>query len=440
MTGRRGVKRRLLHYDVGMNDLRARVLREADALRDEVVAFTCELVRIPTVNPPGELYQECARAIGARLEQGGFAVEYHTAVGRPEHTARHPRVNVVGARAGSGAGPVIHLNGHFDVVPAGAGWSVDPFAGVVRDGRIYGRGSCDMKAGIAAAFYACEALRRAGAALPGAIELSGSCDEESGGFAGVAHLAEIGRIGKARTDYVIIPEPLNVDRVCIGHRGVYWFDVVTHGRIAHGSMPFLGVSAIEHMGALLEAVRTELQPRLHGRTTRMPVVPPGSGRATINVNAVIGGQASEDVQTPCVADRASAIFDRRFLIEEGFEKTRAEMVELLEAVAVRVPGFRYELRDRMVVHPVEAPADSPLIAALSRSIREVLGREAQIVASPGTYDQKHVARIAGVEHCVAYGPGVLELAHQPDEWCGIDDLVHSTQVLALAMMDLAGAA
>ncbi len=423
-----------------MNDVRERVLREADALRDEAVAFTSELIRIPTVNPPGDAYEECARVIGRRLERGGFEVEYHAAEGRPEHTREHPRLNVVGVRKGQGRGPVVHLNGHFDVVPAGAGWSVDPFAGLVRDGRIYGRGSCDMKAGLAAALCAAEALRRAGVSLAGTLEISGTVDEESGGFAGVAHLAEKGRIKKGLTDYVIIPEPLNVDRVCIGHRGVYWFEVETKGRIAHGSMPFLGVSAIEHLGAVLEAVRGELKPRLLARTTRMPVVPPGSGRATINVNAVSGGQAGQEIQTPCVADRASAIFDRRFLIEEGFAATRSEIVELLEALRARVPGLRYELRDLMVVHPVEAPARSPLIAALQRSIGVVLGRKAELVASPGTYDQKHVARIAGVEDCVAYGPGVLELAHQPDEWCGVDDLVNASKVLALSLIDLNGGA
>jgi succinyl-diaminopimelate desuccinylase len=403
-----------------------------------VVAFAAELVRIPTVNPPGDAYADCALLIGGRLERCGFAVEYHEASSRPEHTPERPRVNVVGARTGAGGGPVVHLNGHFDVVPAGAGWTLDPFAGTLKDGRIYGRGTCDMKAGLAAAVFASEALRRAGVRLAGTLEISGTVDEESGGFAGVAHLCEIGRIRKGRTDYVIIPEPLNVDRICIGHRGVYWFEVETFGRIAHGSMPYLGVSAIDHLAAVLEAVRSELKPRLATRTTRMPVVPPGSGRATINVNAFGGGQVGQLVQTPCVADRASAIFDRRFLVEEGFEATRREIVELLDALAARTPDMRYELRDRMLVHPVEAPAGSPLIASLKRSIGDVLGREAQIVASPGTYDQKHVARIAGVPDCVAYGPGVLEMAHQPDEWCGIDDLLNATKVLALTTLELSG--
>src|SRR5256885_370781 len=114
---------------------------------------------------------------------------------------------------------------------------------------------------------AVDLVARAGAGPAGTIEISGTVDEESGGFAGVAHLAEIGRIGKGRTDFVITPEPLNVDRICVGHRGVYWFQVTAHGRIAHGSMPFLGASAVDGMGRLLQAVRDELIPRLPTRTT-----------------------------------------------------------------------------------------------------------------------------------------------------------------------------
>ena len=413
-----------------------RILRAVDEIAEEAVAFAAEMVRIPTVNPPGEAYDHCARVIGERLARGGFEVEYLDADGSPEHTAAYPRVNVVGTRAGSGGGALLHLNGHFDVVPAGAGWTVDPFGGAIVDGRLYGRGSCDMKAGIASAVYAAEAIRRAGVTLPGTIEISGTVDEESGGFAGVAWLAEHGRVAHDRTDYVIIPEPLNVDRICIGHRGVYWFEVIVHGRIAHGSMPFLGVSAIEHMGNVLEAFRGELMPAIGARETTMPVVPPGARRATLNVNTIIGGQANETVQSPCVADRCRAVFDRRFLIEEGFDATRAEVVQVLERTAARFPELRYELNDLMVVHPVQAPPGSPLVASLQRNIRSVLGREAPLVASPGTYDQKHFARIAGVEDCVAYGPGILELAHQPDEWCGVEDIVNATKVLALTALEL----
>jgi succinyl-diaminopimelate desuccinylase len=334
----------------------------------------------------------------------------------------------------------VHLNGHLDVVPAGEGWTVDPFGGVVRDGRIYGRGACDMKAGIAAAVYAATAIRRAGVELSGSVEISGTVDEESGGFAGVAWLAEHGRLTADRIDHVIIPEPLNVDRICIGHRGVYWFEVEMHGRIAHGSMPFLGVSAIDHMALLLDRMRRELLPALASRTTSVPVVPDGARRATLNVNGISGGQQVDGIQTPCVADVCRAVFDRRFLLEEGFEPARAEIESLLARAAAETPEMRYALRDLMVVHPVRTPDGSPLVASLERSILQVLGRRAAQIASPGTYDHKHVDRIGRIRDCVAYGPGILDLAHQPDEWCGVDDLINASKVLALSILELAGTA
>src|SRR4051812_13026020 len=417
-----------------------RVLAAVDALPDEAVAFTRDLIRVPTVNPPGDHYADCAGVIGRRLAACGLEVEYHQAEGRPEHTAAHPRVNVIGTRRGRLARPLVHLNGHFDVVPAGAGWTKDPFGAEIEQGRIYGRGACDMKAGIASAVFAVEAIRRAGVELQGSVEISGTVDEESGGFAGVAWLAEQGRIDASRTDFAIIPEPLGVDRICIGHRGVYWFEVLTRGRIAHGSMPFHGVSAIAHMAILLERIQTDLQPRLASRTTKVPVIPLDARHATININGIDGGQPVDGIQTPCVADRCRAVFDRRFLLEEGFDATREEIVTLLDALVRTVPDFRYELRDLMVVHPTRTPEGSPVVSALDSALHRVLGRSGGLVASPGTYDQKHFARIAGVPHCVAYGPGILDLAHQPDEYCDVADLVNATKVIALAVLELTGTA
>jgi succinyl-diaminopimelate desuccinylase len=413
-----------------------RVLAAVDALSDEAVAFAADMVRIPTVNPPGALYDACAHLIGAKLHSCGFDVQYYPAEGRPEHTRRYPRVNVFGRRRGRRDRPVVHLNGHFDVVPAGSGWTVDPFGGEIRDGRIWGRGSCDMKGGLAAAMFAAEAVRRAGIDFNGTIEVSGTVDEESGGFAGVAWLAEQHLLSDDRTDYVIIPEPLYVDRICIGHRGVYWFEVETIGRIAHGSMPFHGVSAIDHMSIVIDRIRRELLPRLASRTTAMPVIPSAARHATLNVNGIDGGQPVEGWHTPCVADRCRAVFDRRFLLEEGFEATKAEVIALLESIAADVPEFTYSLKDLMVVHPTRTPDDSPVIGALDRALHRVLGRSGGLVASPGTYDQKHVAGIAGVPHCVAYGPGILDLAHQPDEYCDVVDVVNATKVIALAVLEL----
>ena len=417
-----------------------RVLDAIDDAVDEMVDFTTAMVRVPTVNPPGDAYDEGARVIGDRLAEFDFAVEYLPAEGMAEHTPTHPRVNVVGLRRGRSMRPLVHLNGHFDVVPAGAGWTVDPFGGAVRDGRIYGRGTSDQKAGIAAMIYAAEAIRRAGIALNGSIEISGTIDEESGGFAGMAWLAKRGRVSADRTDAVIITEPTDADHIMIGHRGVYWFEVTTRGTIGHGSMPFLAVNAIEHMGIILDRMRREMLPVLHSRTTAVPVEPPGARHGTLNINGIAGGQPVDGIQTPCVADVCRAVFDRRFLVEEGFDAARAEIVELLDRTAADTPKLAYELRDLMVVQPVRTPDDATVVASLQRTIREVQGHEAKLIASPGTYDQKHVDRIAGVPNCVAYGPGILHLAHKPDEYCRIDDLVRSTKVLALSILELTGSA
>ena len=412
-----------------------RVIASVDASAGEIVDFASALIRIPTINPPGDNYADCAHLLGTRLGAFGFETEYIPAEGRPEHTRAYPRINVIGRR-GRGAGRTVHLNGHLDVVPAGAGWTVDPFAGSVRNGRIYGRGACDMKAGIAAAVYAAEAIRRAGVTLTGTIEISGTVDEESGGFAGVAYLAEHHRLSADRVDYVIIPEPLNVDRVCIGHRGVYWFELETRGRIAHGSMPFLGTNAIDHMAAVIQHFRDVLVPALASRTTSMPVVPDPARHATLNINGITGGQPVVGMQTPCVADSCRAVFDRRFLHEEDFATVKAEIESLLARTRERTPELDVTIRDLMVVLPVRTPDGSPLVHTLERAIAHVLGRPAVQVASPGTYDHKHVDRIGGIRHCVAYGPGILDLAHQPDEWCGTDDLINATKVMALTLLEL----
>lgn len=414
------------------------VLEQVDVLTGDMVGLLQAMIRIPSVNPPGEAYDPCARLIGDKLHELGFQVAYIIADDHPDHSDAYPRVNVLGRLPGTYAMPTLHFNGHTDVVPAGEGWSIDPFGGDVHGGRIYGRGSCDMKSGIAAAVFAAAAMREAGVSLGGTIEISGTVDEESGGFAGMAYLAERRFIAPDRTTYVIIPEPLNVDRICLGHRGVYWFQIDTVGRIAHGSMPFLGVNAVDMMGAILSRFDAYLRPALASRTTTMPIEPPGARQATLNINGIFGGQPRTGVGTPCVADKCTAVFDRRFLKEERIEDVRNEVLDILQYLKHTRPDFKAELADLLVVHPVETRRDAELVEVTARTIRDVLNTEPSYIASPGTYDQKHVVNIGHVEQCIAYGPGLVHLAHQPDEYCEIDHLVQSCKVMALTAMRLLG--
>ncbi|MGX8013431.1 acetylornithine deacetylase/succinyl-diaminopimelate desuccinylase family protein [Mesorhizobium sp. ORM8.1] len=413
-----------------------RLFKAVDDRVDDLVQLTAELIRFPTVNPPGEAYGPCAEYVGARLRRLGFETEFIRAQGTPGDTDRYPRINVVARRNGRSPGPCVHFNSHIDVVEAGDGWTVDPFAGLVKDGRVYGRGACDMKGGLAASIIAVEAFMEIYPDFPGAIEISGTADEESGGFGGVAHLARLGYFSKPKVDHVIIPEPLNKDRICLGHRGVWWAEIETKGEIAHGSMPFLGDNAVRHMGAVLQAFEDELFPALDRKMTRMPVVPEGARRSTMNINSIHGGQTEDfrpGLPSPNVPDACRLTIDRRFLLEEDIGTVKGEVTDILERLKRERKKFDYEFRDLMEVLPLMTERDAPVVKAVAKGIMAVFDREPDYVISPGTYDQKHIARIGHLYDCIAYGPGILDLAHRPDEWVGIADMVEAAKVMAIGL-------
>ena len=418
-----------------------RLREEIGARRDDLVELTQELIRIPTLNPPGANYREICDYLDRRLLRAGFHTELIRAEGAIGDSDKHPRWNIVARREGARPGQCVHFNSHIDVVEVGHGWTTDPFGGEVKDGRVYGRGACDMKGGLAASIVAAEVFIAICPDYAGVIEISGTADEESGGFGGVAYLAEKGYFNPERVQHVIIPEPLNKDRICLGHRGVWWAEIETKGEIAHGSMPFLGDCAIRHMGAVIAEMENSLFPALAQKRTDMPVVPEGAKQSTLNINSVHGGEPEQEADytglpSPCVPDRCRMVIDRRFLIEEDIGEVEAEIRAVLERVRAGRAGFDYEITELHRVLPTMTERDAPVVGAVARAVAQVFGREADYVVSPGTYDQKHIDRIGRLKNCLAYGPGILDLAHKPDEYVGIDDMVESAQVMALALHEL----
>lgn len=416
-----------------------RVAAAAEEMRDEVVEFLRELVRVPTENPPGREYRACAELVGRRMAELGYRVDY--VVTPPELLPRLApegdgleRVSVVGRLAGGRARPVLHFNGHYDVVPAGPGWTVDPFAGEVRDGRLYGRGSSDQKSGIAAQVFVPEVIRRAGYELLGTVESSATPDEETGGFAGVGYLVETGVISAASTDYVVITECLDKDRVCLGHRGTLWLELEVTGRKSHGSMPSLGVNAVEIACEIVSRIRSDLGPRLDGRATELPVVPEAARRASLAATVIEGG-----TKVNTVPDLCRVRFDRRLVPGETVEGAVREVREVCEEVSRGRGGdFGYALRTLMETEPTLVPAGTRVAGAFRGAARLVLGREPALVVSPGSDDQKFVVQQAGIQECIIYGPGVLEQAHQTDEYVPVQDVVDAVKVMALAAMQLLG--
>ena len=203
-------------------------------------------------------------------------------------------------------------------------------------------------------------------------------------------------------------------------------------------MPFLGDCAVRHMNAVLDRFERDLYPKLKARKTDMPVVPSGARHSTLNINSIHGGQAElqSGFPAPCVPDSCRMMIDRRWLVEESIDGVKREVVDLLDRLAADRAGFTYSIRDIFEVMPTMADRNGPVASATAAAIRRVIGRDPEFVCSPGTYDQKHIDRVGKLKDCIAYGPGLLDLAHQPDEYVVIDDMVTAAKVMALAAWSL----
>ncbi|MFL2789625.1 MAG: acetylornithine deacetylase/succinyl-diaminopimelate desuccinylase family protein [Paracoccaceae bacterium] len=426
---------------IAENILFTRLCDKIEDKKESMIELTQDLIKIPTLNPPGENYREICEYLDTRLSRAGFATELIRAKDAPGDSNQYPRWNIVARREGQKDGECVHFNSHTDVVEVGSGWTFDPFGGQLYDGKIYGRGACDMKGGLAASIIAVEAFLEIFPTFNGAIEISGTADEETGGYGGVAYLAEKGFFSPTRVQHVIIPEPLNKDRICLGHRGGWWAEIETFGEIAHGAMPFAGDCAVRHMGEVLNEFEKTLYPALKQRITKMPVIPEGAKNSTMNINSIHGGQVEPDTETNalpshCVPDSCRIIIDRRFLIEEDVEEVKAEVKSILENIKSRRPKFEYEVKELNRVIPSMTDKDAPIVKSIAASVEKVIGKKAEYVASPGSYDQKHIDRIGTLKNCIAYGPGILDLAHKPDEFVDVEDMIDSAKVMGNSLIDI----
>lgn len=388
-----------------------RVLAAVD--ESEVIGFLQELARVPTVNPPGDV-RIAAERCGAVLGDAGFVVRY--AQLEPE------KPNLI-ATLGQERGPTLCFNAHLDVVPPGerGAWTVDPFAGVVRDGRVVGRGVLDDKASVAAQVMAGVALARSGVALFGRLVVNEVADEESGGPAGAALI-----VGQREVvpDFVIVGEPTQ-NRVCLGERGGGLVKIEVLGRAAHGALPWEGANAVEAAALAVAALRAELWPVLETRTH------PFFHHSSASVNVVAGG-VSDNV----VPDRCQVSIDRRFVPGEEPDACLAEVREVVERAVAAVPGCTVDVRYDGEVNRarVNAP-DSPVAAAMLAANRFLGGNTEPTGFSMATDGRFFAA--AGYP-TVIYGPGDPKVAHIPDEWVAVEDVLHATRAYALAAWNVLG--
>jgi succinyl-diaminopimelate desuccinylase len=401
------------------------VLAAVDELAGDLVELLQALIRLPTINPPGDGYEAFVHDFASRLDALGYATAIHRVPNQDLDTLAPqgnglPRPNLL-ATLTNGSGPTIHLNGHYDVVPVGNDWTTDPFGAERKDGWIYGRGAADMKSGLAAQVIAVEALRRTGWA--GRIVQSAVADEETVGVrnAGMGWLVEQGLI---QADALIITEPFGPDGVGIGHKGAIWGEITLHGKQAHGSSPRLGINAVEAMARYLTRIDSDLRPLLDTRVTELGVTPP-EPHATLSFDTIAGG-----VATNIVPDRCSVTFNRRLVPGEALDDAREELLAPLRDL-----GLPFDYRETYSTEPTVVGVDEPVVQAATRAVRS-LGLEPRILISAGSDDQRFVVHGAGITNSVIYGPGTTGLSHISDERISVEDLVLGTKGLALILADL----
>jgi succinyl-diaminopimelate desuccinylase len=352
------------------------------------LALTQALLRFDTINPPGQ-EQACAEHLGGLLEGAGFDVAYHAFA--------DSRTSLVARLDGSGETPPLCFTGHIDTVPLGATpWQRDPFAGEVAEGRLYGRGSSDMKSGVAAFVRAAIDLARLGRPSAG-LELVITAGEETG-CEGAYYLARtLGALGRAGA--VVVGEP-SANYPFVGHKGALWLEARTHGVTAHGSMPEKGDNAVykaAHAVTQLEQFGFNVAPH------------PELGGPTLNVGNLHGG-----MNINSVPDQAVIGIDVRTVPGQTHEGVRDMLAaDLGDGVAL----------DPLVdVEGVWTDPDDPWMRQVFAVMSDVLGETVETRAATYFTDASVLTPAYGGPPTVILGPGEPAMAHQTNEYCETDRL------------------
>ncbi len=376
--------------------------------RDDAVRLLADLVRVPTINPPGADVPG-AELIAHELDRRGLA---------PELTQIGPgQANVTARLRGTGEAPALLFNGHIDVVPPGeVPWSRPPFSAQVEGGRLYGRGASDMKSGLAAMLLAFDAVSRGNTRLRGDLIFSAVSDEEIGASGSLRLVSD----GLTRNvGAVVIGEPTGFN-VYIAQKGLCWLELETTGVTAHGSLPHLGRNAIVDMQAVLAEVLAI--PMSEG-------FDPSYGRATLNVGTIHGG-----VGTNVVPDLCRAGLD--FRLPPGISETELmeEVGRAVERAREKRPGMRVNIRSVGSRPAVATSVQEALVRHLLEACQQVLGRVPAPLPTPGfATDASALCSQPRIPFAVI-GPGRIELAHKPDEYVEIDDYLKAVDLY----VDLAG--
>jgi succinyl-diaminopimelate desuccinylase len=377
-------------------------------LRAPMIEFTRQLIAIPTENPPGDCYSQAKELILKQLKQLGF--EDTRVIG-----------DCILSLVGSGA-RTLYFSGHYDVVPAQSAAQFEPR---IQGENLFGRGSSDMKSGLAAMAYAAKALVESSVPLNGRIGLVFVPDEETSGPRGSRYLLEQGMLGENAVG-MLTPEP-TTGVIWNASRGAITLKITVKGKPAHVGRQHEGVNAFEQMLVVVEALQ-DLKKEVEAHRTAFHIAPEAARHSIL----MIGGRAESGTNFNVVPDRAWFTVERRINPEERLEEQKQRLLAVLDKVRARGIDLEIEVLQEGEACGVEA--GSQLEQALTKSIQEVTGRAPQIEMCPGLLEIRYYA--ATRIPAFAYGPGLLTVSHGPNEFVPMERIVQCSAIYALTAAEI----
>ena len=386
---------------------------------EEMAALLAELVAVPTENPPGRNYRACADLLEKRMRELGLECERWEYAEQKESVGDRP----VCLMASHGQGDrVLYFHGHYDVVPA---QSAEQFRPARKEHFLFGRGSCDMKGGIVAMLYAILALKECGAELEGKIALTLVPNEETGGEGGSAWLARQGLLGR-RGIGMLLAEPTS-GVVWNANRGAISLRVRVRGKSAHVGLQHQGENAFERMHRVVERLQ-ELKREVEQRLTKHEI----GAEQMRNSILMLGGQSGGGANFNVVPEECWFTVDRRINPEEELEVEKARLIAVLEKC--RREGIPLEWEILQEGRSSACGEDSTLGEALARGVIKVTGKSPRFEMCPGLLEIRFYAS-QGVP-AYAYGPGLLSVAHGPNEYVDLRKVLECAAIYALTAIEM----
>ena len=386
---------------------------------EEMAALLSELVTIPTENPPGKNYRACTDFLEKTLQRVGLECERLEADQPREGSGEKPICLIASHGRGES---VLYFHGHYDVVPA---QSREQFQPSRKDHFLFGRGSCDMKGGIAAMLYAILALKDCGAELNGRIALTLVPNEETGGEGGSAWLAAQGRLGRGGIG-MLLAEPTS-GVVWNANRGAISLHVRVLGKSAHVGLQHQGENSFEKMVQVVQGLQ-ELKQQVEQKTTGYNI---GADQAWHSI-LMLGGQSGGGANFNVVPEECWFTIDRRINPEEDMEEEKSKIVAALESC--RREGIRLEWEVFQEGRSSACSEEEPLGKVLAQSVQAVTGEVPRFELCPGLLETRFYAA-KGVP-AYAYGPGMLSVAHGPNEYVDLRKIIDCAAIYALTAAEM----